>query len=221
VCIVVPAASVLLMLVAVWLQNNTTDRWASAARISVWISVTVSLILAVAGYLQFRGITQGNVLNNYAIDDELVNFTRIVYAVTMILTYPMEIFVARHCVFALARLAAAKRRGALSSWSVTGDTPASNGAPPNLPSHFIVSLLMFGLSLTIAMITSDLGIVLEITGSVSATVLGFIMPAGGVCVLRLFTAVCGYHLCFPCCHQRCFSKSRGHPSSFGWMLMAG
>lgn len=160
------------------MQNNTTARWALTARISVWISVTVSVVLAVSGYLQFRGLTQGNVLNNYALDDELVNFTRVVYAITMVLTYPMEIFVARHCIFALVRLAAARTRGALNTWSVSSDAPASNGAAPDTTSHIAVSLIMFGLSLTIAMITSDLGIVLEITGSVSATVLGFIMPAG-------------------------------------------
>lgn len=43
-------------------------------------------------------------------------------------------------------------------------------------SHVAVSLLIWASTVGIAMVVEDLGIVLELTGGVSATIIGFIMP---------------------------------------------
>ncbi len=58
--------------------------WRATSIASVVVSVGASSVLAVTGYLRFRGLTQGNLLNNYSVDDNLVNFTRLVYALTMV-----------------------------------------------------------------------------------------------------------------------------------------
>ena len=67
----------------------------------------------------------------------------------------MELFVVRHCVFALAGVA----------------------APPSTTRHVLVSVGLFAASAACAVATSNLGLVLELTGGFSASVLGFVMPA--------------------------------------------
>ena len=161
------------------LSDSSTSAWARTARYSVLIATIACAVLALFGFLQFRGLTQGNLLNNYAWDDELANFTRLTYSITMVLTYPQEMFVARHCVFAFVR----RRSSRLTAVSAEDDTISlmnlDDGAlvPVSTCAHVAVSLVLFFCSLTIALLTQDLGFILEITGSVSATILGFIMPA--------------------------------------------
>ena len=56
------------------------------------------------------------------------------------------------------------------------DKVVAVSAPKKL--HVTVTLVLFVLSVAIATATSNLGIVLELTGGMSASVIGFIMPAG-------------------------------------------
>lgn len=85
------------------LQNNTQTRWKRTTRTSLSVSLTACLLLAVAGYLTFRGRTEGDLLVNFSKTDQLMNVTRALFAVTMVLTYPMEIFV-RHVAVLCLRL---------------------------------------------------------------------------------------------------------------------
>jgi sodium-coupled neutral amino acid transporter 11 len=67
----------------------------------------------------------------------------------------LELFVVRHCVFSLAGLTSA----------------------PSTARHVLVSVGLFCASAAFAVATSNLGLVLELTGGFSASVLGFVMPA--------------------------------------------
>jgi len=78
------------------------------------------------------------------------------FAVTQTLTYPLELFVARHAVHALA-------------------FPSDKKFDST--KHYVITLLLWGSSLAIALNVADLGIVLELTGGVSAVFIGFVMPA--------------------------------------------
>jgi solute carrier family 38 (sodium-coupled neutral amino acid transporter), member 11 len=181
------------------LKEPTVGNWAKTANWSVTISVVASCVLALFGYFQFRELTDDNLLNNYAITDELVNVTRLLYACTMVLTYPLEMFVSRHCISCIwwrlkhpptqeaamgspANAASQSIREEVESASgllTVGDSSGSYSPPPlSTAAHWGISLVLFGASLIIALLTSRLGIVLELTGGISATVLGFIMPAG-------------------------------------------
>ena len=100
------------------LKKSTLRHWKRTSLMSVGTSFLASLTVSVCGYLTFREVTKSNVLNNYSADDEIANVTRLFYALTMVsegrdvhrmvwlvkvnpqvLTYPMEIFVARHCLY--------------------------------------------------------------------------------------------------------------------------
>ena len=135
---------------------RTQEAWRTTSVSSVALSLGTSLVLAIAGYLLFRGATQGTLLNNYAVTDQLMNFTRLVYALTMVLTYPLEIYVTRHCVFSLL--------------AIPHDRASST-------QHVGVTLALFASSVAVAVSTDDLGVVLALTGGFSASVIGFIMPA--------------------------------------------
>jgi solute carrier family 38 (sodium-coupled neutral amino acid transporter), member 11 len=97
-----------------------------------------------------------NFLTNYSSSDSLVNFMRVMFAITQILTYPLELFVARHSVHALFFASEKKFTDQL---------------------HYTITLLLWGSSLAIALNVSELGVVLELTGGVSAVFIGFVMPA--------------------------------------------
>eukprot|EP01138_Halocafeteria_seosinensis_P000078 gb/GECG01000079.1/.p1 GENE.gb/GECG01000079.1/~~gb/GECG01000079.1/.p1 ORF type:complete len:577 (+),score=46.18 gb/GECG01000079.1/:1-1731(+) len=138
------------------LKNPTEQRWAKTTHISVLIATAASLTLSVTAYGIFWDKTEANVLNNFAPDDVLVNITRLAYALTMILTYPLEIFVARQCIHSLID---------------------PKKAPISDKRHYIVCVALWVTSLGIALAVTDLGVVLELTGGLSATIIGFIMPA--------------------------------------------
>ncbi len=114
------------------------------------------ITLPSCSYLTFRGIMNSNFLTNYSYTDEVINIMRCMFAVTQILTYPLELFVARHSVHALF----------FSSSRKFSDKQ-----------HIVITLMLWGSSLAIALNVTDLGIVLELTGGVSAVFIGFVMPA--------------------------------------------
>jgi sodium-coupled neutral amino acid transporter 11 len=99
---------------------------------------------------------KGSFLTNYSYTDELCNVMRCMFAITQTLTYPLELFVARHAIHALA-------------------FPNEKGFSNN--QHIMITLLLWGSSLAIALNLTDLGVVLELTGGVAAVMIGFVMPA--------------------------------------------
>lgn len=137
------------------LQDNTLPRWRLTSKISLGVAVAACMTLSVAGYLTFRHLTVGNLLNNYSTNDDLMNVTRSLYALTMVLTYPMEMFVARQ---------------SLDSLLFFGKGRATNCR------HYTITLSLFVITLVIALVTDDLGFILELTGGIMGTYLAFILP---------------------------------------------
>jgi amino acid permease len=80
---------------------------------------------------------------------------RCMFAIAQTLTYPLELFVVRHAVHALF-FADQKR--------FTDQQ------------HYMVTLILWSSSLAIALNVTDLGVVLELTGGVSAVFIGFVLP---------------------------------------------
>ena len=112
-------------------------------------------VLAVAAFLTFRGIMTGSFLTNYSYTDPLCNFMRCLFAIAQQLTYPIELFVARHSIHAIA-------------------FPAQKWTDAQ---HYTITLLLWGSSLAIALNVADLGAVLEVTGGIAAVSIGFLVPA--------------------------------------------
>ncbi|KAJ3351378.1 hypothetical protein GGF32_004306 [Allomyces javanicus] len=143
------------------LDLPTLDRFARVTHLSAATSLIACLLLAVSAYLAFTTTTQGNVLNNFAPDDTVINIARLAFALNMFTTFPMETFVARH---------------------VLDDYFFAHAAASNVR-HWVWTVALVVLSLIVAVSVHDVSVVLEVTGGVSASALAFILPAW--CWLRL------------------------------------
>jgi len=149
------------------LKDANQARWKVVSQVSVGMSVVLSLILSVTGYLYWRDITAADILNNFDYDVMVITVSRILLAITMVFTFPMEQFVARHCVMMI-----------LESVFKRFDTKDIE-QQSNLYLFYLytVTLVLWGSSLLIGALSSDLGFVLSLNGSLSASTLGYILPA--------------------------------------------
>ncbi|KAI1975759.1 hypothetical protein LOZ53_004598 [Ophidiomyces ophidiicola] len=143
------------------LKKPTLDRFALVTHYSTGISMVMCVIMAFAGYLTFGDRTKGNVLNNFPADNVLVNIARLCFGLNMLATLPLEAFVCR-------------------SVMTTFYFPDE---PYDLSRHLIFTTSLVVTSVVMALITCDLGSVLELIGATSACVLAYILPP--LCFIKL------------------------------------
>ncbi|KAF8938743.1 amino acid transporter [Dissophora ornata] len=143
------------------LQKPTMNRVKLVTHMSMMVSLLACMILALSGYLSFSNKTQGNILNNFPSDNFLINIARFCFGVNMFTTLPLEAFVCREVI----------------------ETYYFPGEPFSMKRHSIITTGLVGIALIIALLTCDLGFVLEVTGGFSATALAFILPP--LCYLKL------------------------------------
>ncbi|GFN75345.1 sodium-coupled neutral amino acid transporter 11 [Plakobranchus ocellatus] len=144
------------------LENPTQKRWNFVTHFSVMFAMVMCLILGIVGYASFTGSTQGDLMENYCSDDILMNIARVSFAITIMLTYPVECFVTREVV-------------------ENAVFPANPEAP--LWRHITVTCTIVGTTAAVSMATDCLGVVLELNGVLAAAPLAYIIPAA--CVMRL------------------------------------
>ncbi|PPQ98624.1 hypothetical protein CVT24_003957 [Panaeolus cyanescens] len=143
------------------LRTPTLDRFAKVTHISTFMSLVACMTLAISAYVVFTDKTQGNILNNFPPDDTFINIARFAFGLNMFTTLPLELFVCREVVeqYFFSHEAFSIQRHV-----------------------FFTSVILFS-SMFVALVTCDLGVMLEITGGVSATTLAFIFPAA--CYIKL------------------------------------
>jgi len=147
------------------LAKPTLDRAAIVTHMSMFVSMVASLALGMAGFLVFTDRTQGNILNNFPMNNAVINFTRLCFGMNMFTTFPLEHFVAREVVEELL-------------W------PTSSFHAPAPPrwAHVTVTTVLVLLSLLVSLVTCDLGLMFELAGGTSAAALAFVLPAA--CYLK-------------------------------------
>ncbi|KAI0785603.1 AAAP amino acid permease [Abortiporus biennis] len=143
------------------LRTPTLDRFAKVTHISTIISLVACCTLAISAYVVFTNKTQGNILNNFAADDTLINVARFCFGLNMFTTLPLELFVCREVI----------EQYFFSHESF------------NMQRHVFFTSVILVSAMSLSLITCDLGVMLEITGGASATALAFIFPAA--CYLKL------------------------------------
>ncbi|XP_072468281.1 putative sodium-coupled neutral amino acid transporter 11 isoform X2 [Notamacropus eugenii] len=142
------------------LEEPTVAKWSRVIHVSVVISVFISLLFAISGYLTFTGNTQGDLFENYCRNDDLANFGRFCYGITVILTYPIECFVTREVI-----------------------ANVFFGGNLSKISHVMVTMVIIAIATLVSLMVDCLGIVLEFNGVFCAAPLIFIIPAA--CYLKL------------------------------------
>ncbi|EAU91408.2 amino acid transporter [Coprinopsis cinerea okayama7 len=151
------------------LRTPTLDRFAKVTHISTFASLVCCSTLAISGYVAFTDKTQGNILNNFPETSTLINVARFCFGLNMFTTLPLELFVCRE---------------------VIEDYFFSHESF-NMQRHFFFTTVILFSAMVVALITCDLGVMLEITGGVSATALAFIFPAA--CYYRLLDKNLPWH----------------------------
>ncbi|XP_042891380.1 putative sodium-coupled neutral amino acid transporter 11 [Penaeus japonicus] len=108
------------------------------------------------------GPLKGDVFENYCWADDLMNICRGFYAVTILLTFPIECFVAR---------------------DVLETAFFQDYQPQPFFRHAVLSVLIALLCMLLSLATDCLGIVLELNGIMCAVPLAYILPA--LCYIKL------------------------------------
>ncbi|XP_072272911.1 putative sodium-coupled neutral amino acid transporter 11 isoform X2 [Pyxicephalus adspersus] len=121
------------------LEKPTVSSWSRITHVSMIMSLIISLQYSIFGYISFTGFTQGDLFENYCKDDNLATVGRFCYAITIILTYPMECFVAREVI-----------------------SNVFFGGNLSTVLHFTVTLLVVTLTTIISLLSDCLGMVLEL-----------------------------------------------------------
>ena len=77
------------------MEGATLEKFKKVTHAAVSTGFIIMLIFAMVGYATFASLTQGDLLNNYCWNDDLMNVSRIFFAITVLMTYPIECFVCR------------------------------------------------------------------------------------------------------------------------------
>lgn len=157
------------------LENKTMKRWATVTAGSIAIATILCLILGIAGYLGFLEATKGDVLNNFDTDDlPIAKFAKMLLAITMFFTYPMESFVARHVLIMLFHHG--DMDGKDDPNYAEGVPGAEAGGLFCLNRRQTWTWGIYVLTLIPALFVDDIGPVLSITGSVGGGSISYLAP---------------------------------------------
>lgn len=154
------------------LADATATRWAIVTQNSLLVAGLLSAVFAVMGYLGYLNETQGDILNNFDPESTAVNAGRILLAITMVFTFPMECFVCRHVLMQLVF------SGDMDNTSVgpNGEQVAESKLLGCLGRREKWTLYLYVAALIPAVILRDIGPVLSITGSLGASAIAYIGP---------------------------------------------
>ncbi|KAJ2584851.1 hypothetical protein GGH95_000011 [Coemansia sp. RSA 1836] len=143
------------------LRKPTLNRYFEVIHLSTAIATVASVIIAVFGYVYFGEKTQGNILNNFPQDNLLINIARFLFALNMITTFPMETLVAREVI----------------------DSLVFRGQAFSMKRHVWTTTALCAAGLAVGETVCNLGVLLELTGGMSASFLAFILPSA--CFIKL------------------------------------
>lgn len=142
------------------LEIPSVSSFAVVTHMSTGISLLASMILSVPVYLCFGEETEANVLNNFGMTSTAINVARVLLAVSLGLTYPLDCFVAREVL-----------------------STTLFGAKPPEWSHYLITSTLVSVTTAVCLGYTNLEMILEITGGFAASALAFIFPAA--CYLKL------------------------------------
>lgn len=137
---------------------------------------TAGFIFALAaffGFATFGAGIESNVLKGYP-KTGAVEFTRVAYSILVVFSYPLQAHPSRASILALVRMVKPlppRQEG------------AGEGGDENIR-FWVVTACFLSLSLTVALLLDDLGVVLEIVGATGSTMVSYILP--GLVYVRAF-----------------------------------
>lgn len=184
-------------------QDRSIDTFSAVSRASVGISAVVSLAMAACGYLAFKEETEADIflsfdkLAGHGLQDDdqdpdvggtdmVIVGARLGLVLNMTMTYPSELMVCRSILHSVIGDVLAdsrwKSEGApvfdlVARGEIDDRHEESRKEAIGGWEHWVATVLLWVVSLGIALAVDDLGNVLEITGSFSAVFIAFVLPA--------------------------------------------
>ena len=145
------------------LNRGTPERFRQVSALAILGSAVLTALFGMCGYVTFEHETKDDVLNNFRDGDGLATLMRVLYVGTMVLTYPIPMFVCRQVLHNFF-------------------TPRDNeGKVPNIQAisqslHLRYTFFIFLSSVSIVLVTDNLGKTMSLTGNVAGSALGYILP---------------------------------------------
>ena len=147
------------------LERPTVQRWSMVSMWTMLLSGALTVLCGVGGYLAFGENVPGNVLRALDQDSWITKAASAVLGFHMMLVYPIESFVARHICMRFQRTIA-------SSWF--GHVPPTT--PPSPREYAAWAVVIYYASIIPAIMANDVGLVLSIVGTVTASSLAYFGP---------------------------------------------
>lgn len=139
------------------MENPTQSRWNRVTHISLAVSFLIVFVFGVAGYVTFTGFSEGDLLENYCTKDNAALLARLLFGVTIMLTYPIECFVVRDV---LQNAIASEKHQLVTERQ-----------------HIVTTVGIVAGAYALSTLTDCLGIVLTLNGVLAAVPLAYILPA--------------------------------------------
>lgn len=142
------------------MKQQNPKKFGQLTHVACLISMACCLVMAINGVLQFGEKTKGNILNNFASDDNWINVARFCFGLNMLTTFPLELFVVRDVI-----------KDILYREELT------------TKQHVIITSVLVFFSMSVSLFTCNLGLILELIGATSASLMAYIIPP--LCHLKL------------------------------------
>ncbi|XP_044004839.1 putative sodium-coupled neutral amino acid transporter 11 isoform X2 [Aphidius gifuensis] len=152
------------------IERATQEKWDIVTHWSLFTSFLVASAFGIAGYATFKSHVQGDLMENYCWDDDLMNFSRVMFSGTILLTFPIECFVTREVILTAIK----------GTDEVENHDMYIAGSDRR---HLFITLAIIITAYLISMTTDCLGLVLELNGILAAVPLAYVLPA--LCYLKL------------------------------------
>jgi amino acid permease len=156
------------------LHDFTLPRVNTVIRSSLGVAYTVYILIACLAYHTYGARIHGNVLTNYP-DNYLLAFARILIATNCAFTFALQCNPCRNSISLL-----------MHQWKHRKDIGTSNKVEPHSPSEVritVLTALIVAGTTGVAMLVTDLGVVLSIVGATGSTTISYILP--GMIFLKL------------------------------------
>lgn len=150
------------------MRNSSVKKFSKLTHIACSVSVCLCLLMGIPGLLNFGDNVKGNILNNFKANNFWVNIARFCFGLNMLTTFPLEVFVVRDVL-----------KEVVVSFS-SGNTGRSELSRTQ---HFIVTTFLVFSSMSVSLFTCNLGMILELIGATSASLMAYIIPP--LCYLKL------------------------------------
>ncbi|KAJ2810691.1 hypothetical protein H4S07_002527 [Coemansia furcata] len=141
------------------LRERTMKNWMRVTTLATWVAIVICCAFAAIGLASFGSGVQANIFLNFPTTDTYVNIARVLFCLTLVLTFPLSFYPIRDTLTHLLHIHSQQRR-------VSGRV---------LESLLTVSALTFVCIL--AAKCTNLGVAYELVGAATATTISFIFPA--------------------------------------------